>query len=134
SARQGEELVPVAAPVAIPVAQGSDKGGAAKTDAEKLIGTWRFTSALANGESLPQEFIALARLTFSKDGKAAMLVGSENSEGNYKVIAPGKIDLTTNKRAEPGPGIYQFDGNDKLSLSFAKDPGGKKRPTEFNGG
>jgi RNA polymerase sigma factor (sigma-70 family) len=114
--------------------QGQVQGQAKqKSDAERFLGTWRITKGLAKGKELPRDFIALGRLTFTKDGKVTLSVVEEGPPGNYKLIGPGKIDIALNPQGELGEGIYKFDGDDRLTLCVAQHDGDKKRPTKFSG-
>ena len=121
-------------PPAAQQGQGKDspKVDTAKPDAEKIVGTWRLAEGLSDGDNFPAEMTALGRFTFTKDGSATFTVVNQKLEGPYKVVGAGKIDVTINKE-EPGPGIYKFDGKDRLILCFTKDAAAKKRPTEFTG-
>jgi uncharacterized protein (TIGR03067 family) len=107
-------------------------GPSKKTDQERFAGTWRLNKGKANGQELPAEFTTLLRLTFSKDGKAVMSLVEESKEGLYKLPAGGQIDLTLAGNKELSPGIYRFDGDDRLTVCV-KEGVRDKRPTEFSG-
>jgi len=98
-----------------------------KTDAERIVGTWKIAKGVANGKDLPADFTDFMRMTFTKNGKVNMsAAGEPKKDGDYKLPSPGKIDLL------PGThGIYKFDGDDKLTLCFAEGGGEGKRPKEF---
>jgi RNA polymerase sigma factor (sigma-70 family) len=113
-----------------PQAQGKDREPAGKkTDQERIVGTWRIASILSDGKPVEPEFSGLTRLTFTKDGKAIMNVAKQISEGTYKLVVAGKIDVSFNPREKPGPGIYKFDGDNRLTLCASS--GGGERPTDF---
>jgi RNA polymerase sigma factor (sigma-70 family) len=105
-----------------------------KSDAQRFIGTWRFASALIDGQDLPEEFKVLARLTFTKDGKATMTILDEakDGEGSYKIVDPGKVDIAVMATKEKTPALYKFDGDDKLTLCLSNRDGDTKRPETFH--
>jgi RNA polymerase sigma factor (sigma-70 family) len=105
-----------------------------KTDAERFVGTWRIASATADGKEIPEEFRILARMTFTKDGKASLTAAMVNGkEGTYKVLGDGKVDLVLGEGKDLGAGIYKFDGDDKLILCALSKEGAVDRPTQFSG-
>jgi RNA polymerase sigma factor (sigma-70 family) len=112
-------------------AQGKDKAAGQKPDAERILGTWRVASGLHDGQEVPKEFVVLARLKFTKDGAVEVTVLDNSSPGKYKLVGPGKIDLSLNPREELQPGIYKFDGNDRLTICAGKDGDQPQRPKEF---
>jgi RNA polymerase sigma factor (sigma-70 family) len=128
--------VAVSSPVSFVAAQvpfHTNQGGAGKkTEAERLLGTWRIASGRVDGKDLPVDFVAVARLTFAKDGKAVMALFDEPKEGTYKLAGAGQIDLALNGDKELSQGIYKFDGNDRLTLCV-KENAGDNRPAEFTG-
>ena len=89
-----------------------------KTDAERIVGTWRITKGRGEGEDAP-EILALARLTFSKDGNVTMTALEETKKGQFKLVGPGHIDLQLGSE-KWGPGIYEFSA--KTSLQFVSPP------------
>jgi uncharacterized protein (TIGR03067 family) len=103
-----------------------------KTDAERFLGAWRISSVTVDGHQLPEAFTVLARLTFTKDGKASMSMGMEAKDGSYKVVGDGQVDLLLDQGQDLGPAIYKFDGNDKLTLCGSTKDGATQRPTKFN--
>lgn len=133
-ALQGQQLDAAVGPGAIngaqPVVfQGKEPAGK-KTDKERIVGTWRFTSGRGNGEEIPEEFKMLARLKFTKDSQTIMTMLEEAKEGKYNLVGAGKIDLTFNiDETVTSLGIYKFDGDDRLTIC-AKEGAGN-RPTEF---
>jgi RNA polymerase sigma factor (sigma-70 family) len=103
---------------------------APKSDKERIVGTWRIAKGTASGEAMPADLVALGRLTFTKEGNMSMKLEGGAKEGKYEVVGPGKIDLGPGKNdKEVAPAIYQFDGDDKLTICAAS--GGKDRPTAF---
>jgi RNA polymerase sigma factor (sigma-70 family) len=123
-----------------------------KTDAERIVGTWRVSQLRVNGQEQSSEAVLL-RFTFSKDGTLLMTIATEAAKkGTYKISSPspgqveqflklkaktdrpGKIDLKLleDQRGDSMLGIYKFSGNNQLSLCLSADHNGK-RPTEFNG-
>jgi uncharacterized protein (TIGR03067 family)/prepilin-type processing-associated H-X9-DG protein len=103
------------------------------TDADRLVGTWKFLKARGDGEDAPGDMMANIRLTFQPDGKLQIdgLLTPETAD--YKLdAATGHLDLVTEKKkTEPVLGIYKFDG-DKLTICFGEGPNSGKRPTEFS--
>jgi uncharacterized protein (TIGR03067 family) len=108
-------------------------GGDQKPDADRIVGTWRISKSLIDGKELPADVAARARFTFTKDGKASMRTLDKGSEGKYKLVAPGKIDIALDAAKAAGLGIYKFDGDDRLTLCVPRDAQAKERPTEFTG-
>jgi uncharacterized protein (TIGR03067 family) len=101
-----------------------------KSDADQIAGTWRFAGLLEDGKDMPAELRAVARMTFTKDGKATFTMADQTNQGSFKVAGPGQIDLDLGKkRLEPG--IYKLEGKDRLTICLSKDA--KKRPTELTG-
>src|SRR5262249_12830791 len=104
------------------------KDDKAKSDKEKLQGTWTATSGEKNGEKLSEEAIkAWAKLIFA-DEKVTR-EGNERREVKVTVDPdkkPKEIDLFTD--ANTWKGIYELKGDSlKLVLKF-----GNERPTEFD--
>lgn len=111
--------------------KGGEKAGGKQTDAERIVGTWIFVEGVANGKNLPAEFLAAARMIFTKDGGMSMKILTEEKGGAYKMVEPGKIDMDAFGKKD-AKGIYKFDGNDKVSLCF-NESDNAKRPTQFSG-
>lgn len=118
------------------VQQAKGKGkDAEKPDKERIVGVWR----IDKGEDWPKELKVLVRFKFTKDGEfimdfsadvAKVLGGTPHKKGKYELIGPGKIDVNmTMENRIVVPAIYQFDGNDCLTLCLPNDD--KTRPTEF---
>jgi uncharacterized protein (TIGR03067 family) len=134
---------------------------ATKTDWELIQGTWRGVAAEVDGQSLPQEFIDLAKptLTFTPDKvvgkpqgtipkpflemaiskgmfpKETAEIVENGAEGVYHLDpgkAPKEIDFTILGAVKrTGLGIYQLDG-DTLKLCLSIDPAKvSERPKEF---
>jgi uncharacterized protein (TIGR03067 family) len=99
-----------------------------QSDAARFLGTWRITRGEADGKPMPAELLKVARLTFSKDGKTALAIGDKALAGGYKLIGPGKIDISL-ERPRLDEAIYKFDGKDKVTFCIS-DAG--KRPTEYS--
>jgi RNA polymerase sigma factor (sigma-70 family) len=112
---------------------GQAKPGAAKPDAERIVGIWRIAKGLADGRPMPADLTTLGRLEFTKDGKAILNTVQVLSEGTYKLVGPGKIDVTLRPNEEPGLGIYKFDGDNRLTVCAPTDGRGDKRATAFTG-
>jgi uncharacterized protein (TIGR03067 family) len=107
---------------------------AQKTDEQRFVGTWRITKGRQDGKDMPEEFLMLARLTFTKDGKMSMTLLEDSREYKYKLTAPGQLDFAMGTGDDLSPSIYKFEGNDRLTICCFNDaPAGSKRPTEFSG-
>jgi uncharacterized protein (TIGR03067 family) len=102
---------------------------AEKADKERIVGVWRIATMRGDGIESPEGITKFGRATFTKDGEMILnIAGEEPKPGAYKLGEKGEIDL----RPVPGqlnPGIYKFDGNDRLSICMGED----NRPTEFSG-
>jgi RNA polymerase sigma factor (sigma-70 family) len=123
--RGGEPHLPAKAP---------DK---AKTDKDKLQGTWIAVSGEAGGKKAPEEFVHKCKVVIV--GNKVTLVGlvkdeKENGvEGTFKVDPaekPPAIDISLTNR-EDALGIYEVDG-DTLKMCFVEATG-NERPTAFTG-
>jgi RNA polymerase sigma factor (sigma-70 family) len=104
--------------------------GAQKTDAERIVGTWNIVKVRSGGQEEDAIRISVIQFTFGKDGTLAMsVVGEVAKSGKFKLPAAGQIDLDI--RGMDAMGIYQFEGDNKLTLCAANgknDP----RPKEFS--
>ena len=105
----------------------------AKTDKDKLQGTWKFTSMERAGQVTPQGDEA-PTITFDGDkftvkgGDAVLQAGTQTLDSSKK---PKTVDAKVTEGEQKGTtmlGIYELDG-DTLKACF--DMSGKKRPTEF---
>jgi RNA polymerase sigma factor (sigma-70 family) len=117
-----------------PVLAKGKEPAAEKTDKERIVGVWRIAKGNANGENIPAELMVLGRLQFTKQGDLIMTIAKEEvtggKKGKYELIGPGKIDVSegmTDKKFDPA--IYQFDGNDRLTLCVGN--ASKGRPTDL---
>ncbi len=115
--------------IAAPIFQHAPPGE--RSDKDRIVGTWRFAKAVANGQDLPVEFTTVARMTFTKDGKLVMKVLDQAKEGAYKLVGAGKIDMSPNSDKDLGPAIFKFDGDDRLTVCASNQGTNKPRPTEF---
>src|ERR1043166_8522464 len=100
-----------------------------KSDADKIVGVWKIEKAVLGGKELPEEITKIVRFKFTKDGKASFGVAGKEEEGNYKITGPGKIEMTEPHGKQPGPGIYKFEGDDRVSVCVAES--NAERPTEY---
>ena len=106
------------------------EAAAQKTDKDYFVGTWKITKARAGGKEIPAEIIGLSRFIITKDGKVNFQVLEENKEGHYKLPAAGQIDIALGQ-TDLSPGIYKFDGENRLTICFSFSSG-DKRPTAFS--
>jgi RNA polymerase sigma factor (sigma-70 family) len=107
-----------------------------KSDAQRIVGTWRFVE-MQGAKMNPDEtkvLKALARITFTKDGKVSMTIVEDAKEGTYKIVGPGKIDMVIAPSMEQGLAIYKFDGDDKLTICAPNNQGAPERPKDFTAG
>jgi RNA polymerase sigma factor (sigma-70 family) len=104
-----------------------------KPDKERIVGTWKITRGRVEGKDLPEDITFLMRLEFTKDGRVAMKMLEEGKDGPYQLQGPGQIDITLGTDERANPGIYKFEGDDKLTLCVPNNPVNAKRPTEFSG-
>jgi RNA polymerase sigma factor (sigma-70 family) len=134
---QGDDPAPANKNVAIaklqPAAAKEKQPAPPKADKDRIVGVWRFTKGVADGKDMPAEFTALARLKFTKDGKAIMTMVEQSQGGKYKLTGPGKIDLNLQQVDKAlSPGIYKFDGDDGLTLNGSNSgPPESNRPKDF---
>lgn len=112
----------IVAPFALPVSIQADEAAA---DLKKLQGTW-LSKDPAGGEA-----------TWVIEGENLKVDAGERhykitlkldpSAKPHKAVELASTDDSPNARNFKGPGIYKFEGDDKLSLCF----GTAQRPTEF---
>jgi len=112
------------------VSQGAD----AKTDNEKLQGTWKLVSLEADGEQGPAEIVAKMKLAFKNDTLTFTPGEPDFTNYTFKVdptTMPPSFDMThadgTNK-GKTKKGIYSLKG-DNLTICFGK---ADQRPKELN--
>jgi uncharacterized protein (TIGR03067 family) len=100
----------------------------AKSDQDKIQGTWVCESAVRDGESLPADGVKSIKITFKGD-KATMLAGGDKKKEATFKLDPGKkpreITLSPTDGGKEQKGIYAFDGE---SLKICA---GEERPPEF---
>jgi uncharacterized protein (TIGR03067 family) len=112
---------------------GAPKGGAGKTDLEKLQGTWTFVS-LETGEGKAPEEEVKAFTIVIKDDKGTMTDGKGRTQEGILRLDPGKkpkeIDMTVNEdgKEEVHLGIYKLEGD---TWTVCKSHPPEERPTEF---
>jgi uncharacterized protein (TIGR03067 family) len=84
-------------------------------------GTWKVVEAIADGKPEPKD--KLPELQFTFEGEKLTVTEKGKAEnGSYSVDPkkePAAIDLTTPK-GDKVAGIYKFDKDGKLTLSFIK--------------
>jgi uncharacterized protein (TIGR03067 family) len=105
---------------------------AAKSDANKLRGTWVVVSVENDGESVPPEILRkeVVRFVISPDRLAMRLNGEDKSDDLY-TLDPKADPKTIDLRGPSGRkvlGIYSLDG-DTLRICWTEQ--GKTRPKEF---
>jgi uncharacterized protein (TIGR03067 family) len=120
----------VAAALLLLAGLGATAAAAQKSDDERIVGTWRITKARSEGKDLPDEFLSGMRLILKTDGKLTVVVPDKNAEGKYRLVGRGQIDVTAFGGSDLTPGLYKFDGDDRLTLALNMDSKGK-RPTDF---
>jgi uncharacterized protein (TIGR03067 family) len=102
---------------------------------EKITGTWRVTTAKANGERVPPEHLPRLKLTFKNGKFTAQLDKGEPQEGTYKLDPsknPKQMDLNRTQGPKEGRnqiGIYEFAGD---TLKICACESGNKRPENFD--
>jgi uncharacterized protein (TIGR03067 family) len=107
--------------------------GVARTDAEKLEGTWLATRVETDGKQAPADFTARIQMKFQ--GGMLMIRGllGDNRELPCQLKldpekTPRTIDWSGLGTSETVLGIYELDG-DRLRLCIITRP--RERPTEF---
>jgi uncharacterized protein (TIGR03067 family) len=117
-------------PLALGLLMGADspKEKPAKSDKDKLQGTWQAVKAERDGEAIKKA--SLYKMVFKGD-KYTLLVDDQAIKTNFKVD-PGKKpkQITfTDPRKGSMLGIYELDG-DKLKVCICED--GRTRPKDFS--
>ena len=100
----------------------------AKTDKEKIQGTWALVSGERDGKPIPEERRKNSKVVFAGD-KLTIHNKDNEAEGTFKLNPdkkPKQIDVDLG--GQQAKGIYQLDG-DTLKLANAKP--GEERPKEF---
>jgi uncharacterized protein (TIGR03067 family) len=108
-----------------------------KKPAEKLLGTWKATSILYNGEEVLGDSVQNLKVTFTADKLTVSGEGAElDRYGKFSYgldpTKPQAIDLKFQIGTDKGasvPGIFKIDG-EELQLCVALTIGAE-RPTEF---
>src|SRR5262245_28878345 len=109
------------------------KDDLAKSEREKLAGTWKVTSAERDGQ--PDKVSLNALTTVKADGKLHVkFADSTTGEGTFKLDPtkkPKAIDYTLDYGPNKGKlheGIYVLEGD---TLKICRSDPGKPRPKEF---
>ena len=109
------------------------RGGDAKTDKEKLQGTWKLVSLEADGEQGPAHIVAKLKLVFEND--TLTFTPGEPGFTNYTfrvdpTTAPPSFDMTHadgTDKDKTMKGLYSLEG-DSLKICFGK---ANERPKEM---
>jgi uncharacterized protein (TIGR03067 family) len=95
-------------------------------------GTWKVVTATFAGETIPDSEKERLRFTFAGD-KVTVKEGKKDDTGSYSVDPkkdPAEINLVGPK-GEKIPGIYKFDKDGKLTITFSKGKDAT-RPKKFD--
>jgi uncharacterized protein (TIGR03067 family) len=101
-----------------------------KKEREKFKGTWFVTSYEVDGKEFDSDKIKRFEYVFDLE-KVTVKANSQERESTYTVnpsAKPKTIDLVWKDKTTIG--IYQFDGDNRLTLCLARE-GEKKRPKQF---
>jgi RNA polymerase sigma factor (sigma-70 family) len=101
----------------------------ARTDKERLQGTWVLESGKSKGQDAPASFVGALKLVFAGDQVSVQFNANVKKEGTFTLKAtaqPKEIDLIEN--GKPTLGIYRLQGDE---LTVCLDEGAKGRPGEF---
>jgi RNA polymerase sigma factor (sigma-70 family) len=111
--------------------QNNVKQAAQKPDNERIVGVWRVVKAQTEGEKLPiDDIMGLIRVVVAKDGKVTMTIADKTEKGGYEIVAPGQIDLKASGTKQTVLAIYQFDGDNRLTICADGDR--TERPKKIN--
>jgi RNA polymerase sigma-70 factor (ECF subfamily) len=118
---------------ALSAGEGGKSGKAAqpqaRTDKERIQGTWVLESGKNGGQDAPAGFVGALKLVFAGDKVSVQFNENVRKEGTFTLNAaakPPQIDLIEN--GKPALGIYRLRG-DELTICF--DEGANQRPGEF---
>jgi uncharacterized protein (TIGR03067 family) len=110
-----------------------DKKEAPKDTTAPFQGTWKLLKAEVNGKEADGGTPTDVRFTFTGN-KVSIQKGKDTPEtGTYTVDPkkePNEIDLVGGPKNEKSLGIYKFDKDGKLTVSFVKKPDAV-RPKKF---
>lgn len=100
---------------------------------EHLHGVWQATSAVINGQALPDEAVDAIRLTLTRTRFITQRGSETLFDSSYKIdstTSPKQIEMmgVEDFEGKPALGIYEYEG-ETLQLCY-KMPG-FVRPTEF---
>jgi uncharacterized protein (TIGR03067 family) len=116
---------------------GGPKGEKARSDKDKLQGSWVAVSGEVGGKKVPEEFVQKCQVIIAGDKITLMgLVKGEKEkgvEGTFRLdpaTKPKAIDISLTNR-EDALGIYELE-RDTLKLCLVEATG-SERPTEFAG-
>jgi len=107
----------------------------AAKESEKLAGTWQTTSAVNEGEKMPDEQASRIVLVFTGEKFEVSNGGKSMMKGTF-TIDPSKTPKTIDMKSTSGkhqgkttPGIYELDGD---SLKICMVPPDEQRPKKLN--
>ena len=103
-----------------------------KTDLDRLQGTWNLTSAMQDGNALPDDKVKQTTIVFKGDtfrfpGSAEYATSKEGTIKLDESKTPKEMDAISTEK-EVMLGIYRLEENG-YKVCFA--PAGKPRPTEM---
>jgi RNA polymerase sigma factor (sigma-70 family) len=101
----------------------------AKSDKERLQGTWVLESGKTKGQDAPASFVGALKLVFAGEKVSVQFNANVKKEGTFTLKAtaqPKEIDLIEN--GKPTLGIYRLQGDE---LTVCLDEDAKGRPGEF---
>lgn len=110
-----------------------DKKDASK-DFASFQGSWKLTKIEVGGKEPPEGTPTDVRFTFTGN-KVSIQKGKDTPEpGTYSVDSkkdPNEIDLVGGPKNEKTLGIFKFDKDGKLMMSFVKSKPDAPRPKKF---